>query len=77
MRTNTVVADLFFPGASNKKEEDNVEKAEVNEALKIIEELTQKVDGKDVLWLDANVLTFAVLSAFKPNRRKLQLTQER
>jgi hypothetical protein len=75
MRTNTVIADLFFPGTS--KNNDDAEKEEVDESLQIIEELTKKVDSKDVLWLDANVLTFAVLSAFKPNRRKLQLTQQR
>ena len=62
--------------AIKPEDEDEIE-VDIDEKLKIIEDLTEKVDSKEIVQFDQNVLTVAVLSCFKPNRRKLQLTQEK
>ena len=46
----------------------------IKERLKIIRDLTKKAEDKTVMLIDKNIVTYAVLCLFKPNRRKFQLT---
>ena len=63
----TIKHDEDLKSILNPEDDD----MDIQERLQIIKDLTLKADQKDKMILDQNIVSLAVLSLFKPNRRKL------